>query len=121
MMRSNLAYFALIVTLVTITSAQDSKFPPAEQQIPVPECLTMRGLWEGGSKACTQNEHEAWLADVVMIVLEAGSLQPAGRRPYFAFNTVFAAPMLSYLSYARTTTTCSPAVSFVESSVTLKS
>jgi gamma-glutamyl hercynylcysteine S-oxide synthase len=64
MMRSNLAYFALIVTLVTITSAQDSKFPPAEQQIPVPECLTMRGLWEGGSKACTQNEHEAWLADI---------------------------------------------------------
>jgi iron(II)-dependent oxidoreductase len=64
MMRSNLAYFALIITVVTITSAQDSKFPPAEQQIPVPECLTMRGLWEGGSKACTQNEHEAWLADI---------------------------------------------------------
>jgi iron(II)-dependent oxidoreductase len=63
-MRSNLAYFALIITVVTITSAQDSKFPPAEQQIPVPECLTMRGLWEGGSKACTQNEHEAWLADI---------------------------------------------------------
>jgi iron(II)-dependent oxidoreductase len=64
MMRSNLAYFALIITVVTITSAQDSKFPPAEQQIPVPECLTMRGLWEGGSKTCTQNEHEAWLADI---------------------------------------------------------
>ncbi len=64
MMRSNLAYIALIITVVTITSAQDSKFPPAEQQIPVPECLTMRGLWEGGSKACTQNEHEAWLADI---------------------------------------------------------
>jgi gamma-glutamyl hercynylcysteine S-oxide synthase len=63
-MRSNLAYFALIITLVTITTAQDSKFPPAEQQIPVPECLTMRGLWEGGSKTCTQNEHEAWLADI---------------------------------------------------------
>jgi formylglycine-generating enzyme required for sulfatase activity len=63
-MRSNLAHFALIITVVTIASAQDSKFPPAEQQIPVPECLTMRGLWEGGSKACTQNEHEAWLADI---------------------------------------------------------
>jgi formylglycine-generating enzyme required for sulfatase activity len=63
-MRSNLAYFALIITVVTLTSAQDSKFAPAEQQIPVPECLTMRGLWEGGSKACTQNEHEAWLADI---------------------------------------------------------
>jgi iron(II)-dependent oxidoreductase len=63
-MRSNLAYFALIITLVTITTAQDSKFPPAEQQIPVPECLTMRGLWEGSSKTCAQNEHEAWLADI---------------------------------------------------------
>jgi formylglycine-generating enzyme required for sulfatase activity len=47
-----------------MVSAQDSKFPPAEQQIPVPECLTMRGLWEGGSKACTQNEHQGWLADI---------------------------------------------------------
>jgi formylglycine-generating enzyme required for sulfatase activity len=63
-MRSNLSHFALIITVVTIASAQDSKFPPAEQQIPVPECLTMRGLWEGGSKPCTQNEHEAWLADI---------------------------------------------------------
>jgi iron(II)-dependent oxidoreductase len=63
-MRSTLAYCALIITVATITSAQDSKFPPAEQQIPVPECLTMRGLWEGGSKTCTQNEHEAWLADI---------------------------------------------------------
>jgi formylglycine-generating enzyme required for sulfatase activity len=24
----------------------------------------MKGLWEGGSKPCTQNEHEAWLADI---------------------------------------------------------
>jgi formylglycine-generating enzyme required for sulfatase activity len=64
-MRSNPAYFApLIFTLSAIASAQDSKFPPAEQQIPVPECLTMRGLWEGGSKACTQNEHQAWLTDI---------------------------------------------------------
>jgi len=27
--------------------AQDSKFPPKGQQIPVPECLTIKGLWEG--------------------------------------------------------------------------
>jgi len=64
-MRSNLAYLSLLLfTLSAIASAQDSKFPPAEQQIPVPECLTMRGLWEGGSKTCTQNEHDAWLADI---------------------------------------------------------
>jgi len=65
MMRFNLACLSpLIFALIAIASAQDSKFPPTEQQIPVPECLTMRGLWEGGSKACTQNEHEAWLADI---------------------------------------------------------
>jgi formylglycine-generating enzyme required for sulfatase activity len=63
-MRSNLAYFLLIFTLGTIASAQDTKFPPAEQQIPVPECLSMRGLWESGSKACTHNEHDSWLADI---------------------------------------------------------
>ena len=63
-MRSKPAYFTLIITVVTLASAQDSKFPPADQQIPVPECLTMRGLWEGGSKPCTLNEHEAWLADI---------------------------------------------------------
>jgi len=64
LMRSKPAYFTLIITVVTLASAQDSKFPPAEQQLPVPECLTMRGLWEGGSKTCTPNEHEAWLADI---------------------------------------------------------
>lgn len=64
-MRTNPVYLSLLIfTLSAIASAQDSKFPPAEQQIPVPECLSMRGLWEGGSKACTQNEHEAWLADI---------------------------------------------------------
>ena len=45
-------------------SAQTSKFSPKVQQIPVPECLTMKGLWEGGSKPCSQNEHDAWLADI---------------------------------------------------------
>ncbi len=64
-MRSKVAYLSLLIFAMSATaSTQDSKFPPAEQQIPVPECLTMRGLWEGGSKACTQNEHEAWLADI---------------------------------------------------------
>ncbi len=44
--------------------AQDSAFKPQNQQIPVPECLTAKGLWEGGSKPCSQNEHDAWLADI---------------------------------------------------------
>ena len=44
--------------------AQDSHFAPQGQQIPVPECLMMKGLWEGGSKPCSQTEHESWLADI---------------------------------------------------------
>jgi len=54
----------LLVILNTISSAQDSHFSPKGQQIPVPECLTMKGLWEGGSKPCSQTEHDAWLADI---------------------------------------------------------
>jgi hypothetical protein len=53
---------ALLVLIATVCSAQDSHFSPkGVQQIPVPECLTMKGLWEGGSKPCSQTEHEAWL------------------------------------------------------------
>jgi gamma-glutamyl hercynylcysteine S-oxide synthase len=54
----------LLLAVVTISSAQDSHFPPKGQQIPVPECLAMKGLWEGGFKPCSQTEHEAWLADI---------------------------------------------------------
>ena len=54
----------VLVTLCAVASTQDTKFAPKGQQIPVPECLTMKGLWEGGSKPCTQNEHESWLADI---------------------------------------------------------
>jgi formylglycine-generating enzyme required for sulfatase activity len=53
-----------VLATATIFSAQDSRFSPQDQQIPVPECLTMKGLWEGGSKPCSQTEHEAWLADI---------------------------------------------------------
>ncbi|HUO26765.1 MAG TPA: formylglycine-generating enzyme family protein [Candidatus Aquilonibacter sp.] len=44
--------------------AQDTHFRPERQQIPSPSCLTMRGAWEGGSTACSQGEHGAWLADI---------------------------------------------------------
>lgn len=57
-------FFAAFIAAGVLASAQDSKFPPKYQQIPVPECLTMKDLWENGSKPCTQNEHEAWLADI---------------------------------------------------------
>ena len=64
-MRSRLLQIALLVLAGTmLSSAQDSQFRPKGQQIPVPDCLTMKGLWEGGSKPCSQTEHDAWLADI---------------------------------------------------------
>jgi len=58
------ALLAVVVAVATVASAQDSKFSPKDQQIPVPECLTMKGLWEDGTQPCSENEHEAWLADI---------------------------------------------------------
>ena len=64
-MRSEPACLALLmVSLLRLASAQDTKFPAAEQQIPVPDCLTIRGAWEGGSKTCAEDEHQAWLLDI---------------------------------------------------------
>jgi gamma-glutamyl hercynylcysteine S-oxide synthase len=54
----------VLLALCAIGFAQDSNFSPKEQQIPVPECLSMKELWESGSKLCTQAEHESWLADI---------------------------------------------------------
>ena len=56
--------FILLTLSACLVSAQDTHFAPQKQQIPSPECLTMKGAWEGGSKPCTQNEHDAWLADI---------------------------------------------------------
>jgi len=60
------------VTLVPQSVAQDTQYVPAGglpwdtswQQIPGPKCLAMRGAWEGGSTACTPEDHRQWLADV---------------------------------------------------------
>ncbi len=45
-------------------SAQDSRFAPKGQQIPVPDCLNMRGLWEGGYTPCGPEDHRIWLQDI---------------------------------------------------------
>jgi len=52
--------------------AQDTKYVPGGatawnpewQQIPGPQCLEMKGAWEGGATTCTPEDHENWLADV---------------------------------------------------------
>jgi gamma-glutamyl hercynylcysteine S-oxide synthase len=53
----------LLATL--ISQAQDSHFPPGDQQIPVPDCLSAaKDLWLGGARQCSTAEHETWLADI---------------------------------------------------------
>jgi formylglycine-generating enzyme required for sulfatase activity len=54
----------VLLACVTAVAAQDTKFQPEGQQIPGPGCLNMRGAWEGGTKPCSGEEHESWLADV---------------------------------------------------------
>jgi gamma-glutamyl hercynylcysteine S-oxide synthase len=43
---------------------QDTKYPPKNQLIPAPECLAVKGAWEGGSTPCTASAHDQWLRDV---------------------------------------------------------
>ncbi|HEX4785544.1 MAG TPA: SUMF1/EgtB/PvdO family nonheme iron enzyme [Candidatus Sulfotelmatobacter sp.] len=33
-------------------------------QLPSPPCLTLRGIWQGGSPACTPSTHRDWLAEI---------------------------------------------------------
>ncbi|MFY9950093.1 MAG: formylglycine-generating enzyme family protein, partial [Candidatus Sulfotelmatobacter sp.] len=54
----------LMLIVATTSSAQTSNFTPKSQQIPVPECLTIKELSEDGSKPCGPTEHDAWLADI---------------------------------------------------------
>src|ERR1700756_4929239 len=65
-MKLVLALFVAVILVATanVASAQDSHYRPERQQIPTPGCLVMKGAWEGGSKPCTQDEHDAWLADI---------------------------------------------------------
>ncbi len=55
--------FALLI-LSSMASAQDTNFEPERQQIPVPECWRTKDVWDGGSKRCTAEDHDAWLADI---------------------------------------------------------
>lgn len=58
------SFFLFLGVLTNPILAQDFKFRPERQQIPTPGCLVMKGAWEGGSAPCTQNEHDAWPADI---------------------------------------------------------
>jgi gamma-glutamyl hercynylcysteine S-oxide synthase len=55
---------ALLLTLCGIVSAQDTDFEPDHQQIPAPDCLSIKATWETGSRLCAREDHDAWLADI---------------------------------------------------------
>src|SRR5215469_653579 len=64
-MRSTVVGFVgMALAAANFVCAQDSHYRPDRQQIPTPGCLVMKAAWEGGSKACGQDEHDAWLADI---------------------------------------------------------
>jgi formylglycine-generating enzyme required for sulfatase activity len=65
-------FFASVLLLSALQSAtlgaQDTHYAPAGQQIPPPECLTMKNAYQtamsGGFIGCPPMSHEAWLKDV---------------------------------------------------------
>ncbi len=64
-MKSTQIQFLVVIFLASVaTQAQDSRYSPNDQQIPVPDCLSVKDLWLSGVKLCSQTEHEAWLADI---------------------------------------------------------
>jgi iron(II)-dependent oxidoreductase len=65
-LRTSCVLLALLGALAFgCASAQDSKFSPKNsQQIPVPDCLNMRGQWEGGYSPCSAEDHQIWLQDI---------------------------------------------------------
>ena len=64
-MNTRLPFSVLLCLLSAVPAlAQDSLYPPKEQQIPVPACSDMEGLWEGSYTPCTPEDHENWLKDI---------------------------------------------------------
>jgi iron(II)-dependent oxidoreductase len=57
----SLSFFSFFAFLAF---AQDSKFRPTNQQIPVPDCLNIKGLLDGSFKPCTAEDHRLWLGDI---------------------------------------------------------
>ena len=65
-MRFCVTFLISILLFAVFSSAQDTNFPPNDQQIPAPACagVAVKDLWFPGSKLCGAGEHEAWLADI---------------------------------------------------------
>jgi formylglycine-generating enzyme required for sulfatase activity len=55
----------LLLLLIAFPAfSQDTHYPPKNQLIPAPECLSLKGAWQGGYTPCDSATHEAWLKDV---------------------------------------------------------
>jgi formylglycine-generating enzyme required for sulfatase activity len=65
-MKFHWAQLSLSFTLALcgFVSAQDTNFEPDRQQIPGPDCLHMKDVWDASSKTCTLEDHQTWLADI---------------------------------------------------------
>jgi len=54
----------MLAALAGAMGAQDTHYPPKEQLIPPPDCLALKGAWEGEYTPCTATTHTAWLKDI---------------------------------------------------------
>jgi gamma-glutamyl hercynylcysteine S-oxide synthase len=63
--KNAMAALSIAAAMLAMAAAgQDTKSAPVGQQIPPPECLTLRGAWQGGYTPCTAATHAQWLNDV---------------------------------------------------------
>lgn len=57
--------FALTLCLTAAACAQDTAFPPRDQQIPPPDCMNLHFAWENAqAPGCPPGTHQRWLADL---------------------------------------------------------
>src|SRR5207253_2911126 len=64
-----IAGLLLLTAIFTVHAFAQLDAPPARiggpgPLIPSPPCLTLRGIWLGGSAACTPFTHRDWLAEI---------------------------------------------------------
>jgi gamma-glutamyl hercynylcysteine S-oxide synthase len=55
---------ATLTIALVVAGAQDTKYGPKGQQIPSPDCMTMRAAFQGGDSPCPPGAHQDWLDDV---------------------------------------------------------
>jgi hypothetical protein len=56
-----LVAFAISLFLAASAAAQEEVFWWQNQEIKGPDCLTIKWVYEGGSKPCTENDYRIWL------------------------------------------------------------